>query len=322
MKRLRAFTVLCAGVLLMAACAVPMGGDLVINRDGSIGTTDAIDYNLQTYVPIPKTGERPVTVVSGRADLDAAVVWKDQSGAELPGLTVFGADTVYRAEIKLTPRKGYAFSPSSAFGYHPGKITAQSDNMGAPTRTVTVTYNNSDDADITFITDYNLQSYVPIPLAGEPPVWTDTSRGDVAIDAAWQVENPPNSGSFADIAAGDTSYTFVLGRVYRAAIRLRANSGYRFTVNRNFEYPAGTVTIQPGPDNDPAGRDLSPVTYMAARTAAVVSDLNLTPYIPRPASAGGGALRGTPVYRDRNLEGQGNRGGSDRFLSGGHGIYR
>ncbi|MFP3090233.1 autotransporter adhesin family protein [Treponema sp. TIM-1] len=282
MKGFKVLMVLCGAALVIAGCAIPMGDDFLITREGKTSLIYIIDYNLQTYVPIPSRGQPPVTGVN-RGDLDLSVVWKDQSGNALPGLTVFADNTVYQAEIKLTPKEGYGFSPSNSFEYHPGKITAQSDDRGEPTRRVTVTYNNSDEAEITYITDYNLQSYVPIPMADEKPVRSVTHRGDVGVEVTWEVENPLNSGNFNPIPAGD-SYTFVAGAVYRAGIKLTANPGYRFR-EMDFDYPAGTVSTPPGPDTDPDARDLR-VEYKAAEAPTVISELNLTPYIPKPASGG------------------------------------
>jgi hypothetical protein len=279
-----------------------MGDNLLITRDGNTSITYTIDYNLQTYVPIPKAGERPVSVVNNRGDLDIVVVWKDSAGVEVPlPFDKFLPNTVYKAEIKLSPKAKYGFDPSASFEYHPGKITAQNDDRGEPVRTVIVTYNNSDDADITFIIDYNLQSYVPIPLAGEKPVRSVMSRGDVTVEAAWKVET---SEVFVSIPAGD-SYTFAKGAVYRADIWLTANSGYRFSTAKNFDYPAGTVDIPPGPDSGSDRRELSSVTYLPVKDPVVITEFNLTPYIPRPinragavTSFGGAQYTGTVSWKE------------------------
>jgi hypothetical protein len=265
MKRFAILTALCGAALLLAGCRIPVGDDLVMTRDGNSPLVYITDYDLQNYVPIPSTGQTPVSAVNSRGDLEAAVIWKDQNGNVISGLTVF-ENQVYQAEITLIPRGGYGFSPSHAFGYHPGKITAQIDDMGEFTRIVTVTYNNAADAGIVFITDYNLQTYVPIPLAGEEPVRSLTRPG-LAVNVTW---DPSPAGPF------------VLGTVYRAAIRLTVeNDTYRFFAGKNFAYPEGTVSIQPGSENDPDERNLT-VTYLPARAPAAISDLDLTPYIPKP----------------------------------------
>jgi hypothetical protein len=279
MKGFKALLVLCG--MALAACAVPLGEDYLITRDGT-GPVYITDYNLQNYVPIPKTGERPITMVSNRQDLDMIVVWKDSAGAAI-AFDEFLPDTMYQADIRITARAGYGFYPATPFGYPDGKTDSQYDDLGDPARIVTVAYNNSDDADITFVTDYDLQRYVPIPLAGEKPVRSVTGRLDLTIDAEWEVEDPADSGGFAPISAGE-GYTFELGKVYRAAIRLRANSGYRFSAAKDFEYPPGAVQVQPNRDRDPADRGLTAITYQAAQAGRVISDFNLTRYIPRPVS--------------------------------------
>jgi hypothetical protein len=238
-----------------------------MTRDGNSALIYISDYDLQNYVPIPSTGQMPVSAVSSRGDLEAAIIWKDQSGNVIPGLTIFES-SVYQAEITLTPKEGYGFSPSHAFGYHPGKVTAQIDDMGESARLVTVTYNNAADADIMFISDYNLQNYVPIPLAGEEPVRSVTREG-VTVNVDW---NPSPAGSFA------------VGVEYEAVIQLTVeNDTYRFFAEQDFAYPAGTVESQPGSDDDPVTRDLT-VTYLAAPVPLVISDLDLTPYVPKPIS--------------------------------------
>jgi hypothetical protein len=280
MKGFKVLIVLSSAALAIAGCAVPLGENYLITRDGSAGITYITDYNLQTYVPIPKTGEPPVTILNSRGDLELTVVWKDAAGTEAAPFDAFAGNTVYQAEIKLTPRDGYGFYPSTPFAYPGGKISAQFDDLGEPTRTVTVTYNNSDDADITFITDYNLHSYVPIPLAGEKPAVI--SRADVTVEAVWKVgeEGSPN---FVPIST-NSSYAFEAGKVYQATISLTANQGYRFITAWDFKYPPGTVNTQPGGNNESTVRNLSPVTYMATRRAMIISDLNLTSYLSNPVS--------------------------------------
>jgi hypothetical protein len=294
MKRLNALPVLCGIALLSGACAVPLGEDYVITRDGASGPY-ITGYNLENYVPIPnsKGNEPPVTVVN-REDLEMRVVWKDTHGAEIvPPPPAFQGDTVYQAEIRVTAKAGYAFYPATPFAYDEGRISTQNDDLGSPARIIRVTYNNSDDADITFITDYILQSYVPIPLAGEEPVRSVT-RGGVAVTAAWEAEKPEG---FKPIP--DSGYTFESGGVYRARIRLRVENleTNRFAEGKYFAYPAGTVAVQPDDDGDPEDRNLTPVTYKPARSPAAINDLNLTPYIPKPISGalGVGSFAG-PQY--------------------------
>jgi hypothetical protein len=190
----------------------------------------------------------------------------DQSGNELPDLMVFAENTVYQAEIRITAQDGCAFYPSTPFAYPESKIQFQRDDLGSPTRIIRVTYNNTNEADITFITDYNLQNYVPIPMTGDEP--RPINREEVTVTAEWTKNGSAFTGAFEAAA------------VYQAAIQLEAKAGYRFRAR--FDYPAGTVTGQSGQDTHDTGRAFT-VTYNKTRTPKVISILNLTPYIPKPA---------------------------------------
>jgi hypothetical protein len=258
--------------LIAAGCAVPLGQDYVITRDGT-GLTYITDYNLQTYVPIPEPERQPVVQVTNRGELDMSVVWKDENGAALALPFTFAPDTVYQAEITITPKGGYGFY-ATPFAYPPGKVEDQSDDMGDPVRTVTVTYNNSDDWNITYITDYNLQNYVPVPLAGEKPVWT-VDRPDIKVTAVWSEKD---SSAPLDTSGG----SFMLGAEYRADIRLTTKEGYRFIQGRNFTYADGPP-VTPVTEANPDARRCE-VTYPPTMSPTVITDFNLTAYIPRPVS--------------------------------------
>jgi hypothetical protein len=282
MKRFMVLMILCGMALLIAGCAVPLGEDYSITRDGA-GLAYITDYNLQTYVPIPAAGQRPVIQVANRDDLDITVAWKDENGIEIAlPFETFAANMVYQAEIKITPKPGYGFY-STPFAYPAGKTSAQIDDLGDPTRTVTVTYNNSNDWDITFITDYNLQNYVPIPLDGERPVRAIKTRTDIQVEVIWREFN---SGDYFVIDSDDpTPFYFDQGVVYQAEIKLTANPGYRFIQGRYFAYPDGTTAVPQGDQTDPRVRSFI-VTYPPTMSPMVVNDLNLTPYIPKPTGGG------------------------------------
>ncbi|MFP3090412.1 right-handed parallel beta-helix repeat-containing protein [Treponema sp. TIM-1] len=279
MKGFTLLAALCGVALLMAGCALPLGKDYYITRDGAGSLNYITDYNLQSYVPIPSAGERPVTASSSEG-MDLTVTWKDAAGGDVPlPFDTFAADTVYGAEIRITAKPGYGFYSSIPFTYPSGKVSVQNDDLGDSTRMVTITYNNSDKADITYITDYLLQSYVPVPMTGDGPVTTIPNRADLTVTVSWAIEDPPDSSHFVPITT--TPYTFVLGAVYQAEIELAVKPGYAFFPSRNFVYSDGTVIVPQGDATDPGVRRLT-ATYMAARNPQIVSEHNLTPYIPKP----------------------------------------
>ncbi|MFP3090418.1 right-handed parallel beta-helix repeat-containing protein [Treponema sp. TIM-1] len=272
MKSFKVLMILCG--VLIAGCAVPLGEDYLITRDGAVGSAHITDYNLQNYVPVPKPDERPVFLVNDRGDLEMSVVWKDENGTEA-AIDTFAAHTVYKAEITITPKPGYSFY-STPFAYPSGKVRAQIDDLGDPVRTVTVTYNNSDDWNITFITDYNLQNYVPIPLATERLVREVDTRADMRVQATWQEKT---STGFADILLDP--FAFALGGIYKADIRLTAKEGYRFIEGEKFTYPDGPEPSLPLIDDSSTTRRFV-VIYLPTMSPTVISDLNLTAYIPNP----------------------------------------
>jgi hypothetical protein len=154
--------------------------------------------------------------------------------------------------------------------------------------------NNAKDALV--IANYDLQVYVPVPVAGAAPV-TVLSRGDMDVQAVWK-----DAGG-GDITASLSS--FAMGEVYQADITVTAKNGWSFDPGINFQYPPGSVTVQPGADADPSLRVLTTVTYRPAETARIIDQGNLSPYIPPPAlgatpviSFGGAQYTGTVAWID------------------------
>jgi hypothetical protein len=105
MKGIKVLIVLCGTALLITGGTLPLGEDYLISKDGS-DVLYITNYNLQSYVPIPRSGDPPVTLVN-RGYLEASVVWKDSTGTEI-ALTFdsFLAGTVYQAEISLLTKPG------------------------------------------------------------------------------------------------------------------------------------------------------------------------------------------------------------------------
>ncbi|MDR2629833.1 MAG: right-handed parallel beta-helix repeat-containing protein [Spirochaetaceae bacterium] len=278
MKGLKTLLVLWGAVLGITGCALPLGEDYLIIRDGNVNITYITDYNLLSYVPIPKPGDRPVIRVDHRGDLEAAVVWKNEAG-DPQSFEVFAAGTVYKAEIQLSAKPGYGFYSATPFTYPDGKINSQTGDLGDPVRTISVTYNNSDEWDITYITDYNLQNYVPVPMAGEMPVWTVDTQA-LTITVQWKAEDPATPGSFVAVPE-DAAFIFSRHIVYRAEIDLAVKTGYRFSAVKNFVYVDGTTATPRDDGTDPGTRSFD-VTYRETRAPAIINDRNLTPYVPKP----------------------------------------
>jgi hypothetical protein len=281
MNRLKTLTVYCAA-LLIAGCAVPLGEDFTLTRGGVSGdsaVTYISNYDLQNYVPIPDTGDQPVTSVNNRGDLEISVEWKT-AGTDVPlPFDVFLPATFYTAKIRITAKPGYAFY-STPFSYPDGKTQNTIDDLGESTRTITVLYNSSDEARVTYITNYDLQSYVPVPMFGEKPVYAANTRADMIVEASWQEINNNIPIPITDPGA----LTFDLNVVYRTKIRLEAKPNYRFSPGRDFTYVEGATSIMhitPKPDH--TVRELE-VIYTPTKTPTIINDFNLTPYIPKPVN--------------------------------------
>jgi hypothetical protein len=129
--------------LMLAGCAVSMGEDFVLPMSGRNGGAEygayVTEYNLETYVPLPYTGEVPVVQVTHRGDLEASIIWKN-AGGSVVNINRFEEGVVYRAEIKITPKNGYLFYSAQMFIYRAGRVTAQEDDGGVSERTIMVTY--------------------------------------------------------------------------------------------------------------------------------------------------------------------------------------
>jgi hypothetical protein len=121
---------------------------------------------------------------------------------------------------------------------------------------------------------YDLQVYVPVPVAGSEPVRV-LHRGDLDVQVTWK--------DAADNDLTGSLGSFQAGEVYRADITISAINGWAFDPAINFEYPRGSVTNQPGPDGDLLVRALTTVTYRAAEAPKTVDQVDLSSYIPVPA---------------------------------------
>jgi hypothetical protein len=278
MKNTSVKAFLCVLVVLMAmGCAVPLGQNFSLPRETAQNGIYIVDYNLQTYVPIPVKGEQPVISSFGlRGDVNVSVSWfKDN--VKLEDLSTFEENTVYSAKIELTALEGYCFNPVMSFSYNPGRVVSQEDNKSEPTRTISVTYNNSNYEEP--VTDYNLQGYVPIPTDDEKAVigFKDEDKG-VKGTVQWSPGKPAASVLSRAATMEESAWTFTKGEQYTAKIIMEALPGWYFT-EENFIYPDGVVQTQPSASSDRKKRELSPVYH--------VTVINIFPPPPDPGDGGG-----------------------------------
>jgi hypothetical protein len=137
---------------------------------------------------------------------------------------------------------------------------------------------------VSYIAEYNLQFYVPAPVAGKQPVKHAFSRADLDVRVVWK----NNSGK--DIT--ESLEQFENGLVYQAEITLTAKNGYEFRADIPFAYKGGMVREQTSDSNDhPTSRTVH-VKYIAATdvsptpSAQKLTETDLTGYIPVPAAGG------------------------------------
>jgi hypothetical protein len=127
-----------------------------------------------------------------------------------------------------------------------------------------------------YVMDYNLQVYVPIPTAGAAAVKTVSTRRDMEISVKWL-----NANSGADITGSLSE--FAEGASYKAEITVKARPGWSFDPAVRFAYPEGTVAGQP-PANTAADTRILAVSYKPTGAPQAIVGEDLARYIPSPAS--------------------------------------
>jgi hypothetical protein len=237
MRRLSALCVLCA-VVLLGGCDIPGGKDWV--ERPVAGPLLVVDYNLQSYIPIPVAGKRPVWSLT-RSDLTIEkVAWekRDVGGRfqplpQDPAFT-FAADGVYRAAFTLTAQ-GYYFNPDIPFSYDPDLIEAQdSPDLDATQRRVSVTYKQTSPAMV--VPKYDLQDYVPVPVAG--PARLSYTREDLKVSVEWW-QDTKGGFEFSPVPEGFSAFT--ANCRYKAVITLTAQGLFLFNEEIPFAYKDGTT---------------------------------------------------------------------------------
>ncbi|MDR0690188.1 MAG: hypothetical protein LBG08_08015 [Spirochaetaceae bacterium] len=138
----------------------------------------------------------------------------------------------------------------------------------------------ADDSKI--ISNYDLQSYVPVPVEGQEALLF-LIQGNLEVRVAWRNEGGEITGSFA----------FIGGKTYQADITLKTKNGYTFDPEKSFKYYTASVGDQPEDNFHTASRELS-VTYLSVPATEqnrkkLISNYDLQYYVPVPTT------RGTPV---------------------------
>jgi hypothetical protein len=176
------------------------------------------NYNLQAYVPVPTTGAVPVKAVGSRVDVAATVVWKNQAGAAVnEPFNAFIEEQVYQADITLTAKNGYSFTPGMTFAYPDGAVQSQSAGDTSPEdvgrtakRLVTVTHKQTA-APMTISGAVDLTNLIPLPVAGGMPK-TSFITSQYSGTVSW--------------APADE--VFLVGTGYKAEVTLYPAPGYIF----------------------------------------------------------------------------------------------
>jgi uncharacterized membrane protein YgcG len=90
-----------------------------------------------------------------------------------------------------------------------------------------------DRPDNNYVLEYDLQKYVPIPVAGEEAVKAVDYRGDFRAVVIWKDEDGevPNLDVFAE------------NKEYQAEIQLTPRGGYFFIPTMSFTYNKGGITV-------------------------------------------------------------------------------
>jgi hypothetical protein len=206
-----------------------------------------LPIKLTDLLPAPYAGATAVSsFVDPSMQYSGVVSWEDSSLQPVTG-SIFQYGESYTATVELTSAPGFVF-PSSLTGanfehqhddsnvppvYTPGgggKGTVRVTFPPAPNR---VPINNENN-------NYDLAKYIPLPVAGETPVWTFDQEGIIGT-VSWDYHTPQG---YRAVSALDIFHC----EQYRAEITLRAKTGREF-VPTNFYYSSGTYGNPVGDQN-------------------------------------------------------------------------
>jgi hypothetical protein len=253
-------------------------------------------------------GLAPITSLS-REGVDVAVEWQDSAGNPM-NTKSFVRGEAYRAVIVLKAKSGYVFDPDVGFDYRSNLVTVKpisrplealnravddSESISVYVQGVEAEYPpaKTPEEDSNVVIDYNLQDYVPIPVADWEPVKNIVNRKGVTGSVVWK----NSTGETIDLPG----FKFAMGEIYKADITLVTTGAYVFDEGIPFRYPQGSVASQPDQAVlDPHERVVS-VTYNPTDDATAVTKYDLTPYIPAPVAGEYPVPYITVVDDDANL---------------------
>jgi hypothetical protein len=242
--------------------------------------------DLRRYFHEPETGKEPVlSLVASDDTYTGTVDWWTVTGG------TFEAGKAYTAVVKLQAASGYDFTAAAAGRFFHSRSTKVFQGPGSGgTLTISIYFNAIDPDAENFVVDYDLQRYVPIPVAGAAPV-KELIRPDLKLTARWM----DGDGTLLD---EEGFAAFAENETYQAELTLTAQDPYRFKTDCPFVYPPEAVAaVSPDPAALDAEERILFVTYHQTAGPKPVEDGDLTLRIPAPV-AGAEAARdfGTAEY--------------------------
>jgi hypothetical protein len=266
--------------LYFGACALPMGLEHLTGTGtpSGPGTYGIAGEDLLSYFREPVAGEMPLTAFEAPG-YTGTVVW---TAGEAPLNGAFQDDTGYAAAVTLSARPGYSFkglpaAPGEGSFFHSRSVEADHPAGIGSALEIIVRFGviGPGLAGSFAVTDYNLQQYVPVPVAGEAPV-TKLDLPNLSLVVQWKDMggNPINPAAFVE------------GAQYQAIIMLEAQGAWRFVKGHPFAYyPAESVAYQ---RDDFAylleDKRVVSVTYQTTAKVKAVTDLDLALHIPAPVT--------------------------------------
>jgi hypothetical protein len=239
--------------------------------------TVEVEYNLQRYVPVPVTGDTPVTDLS-QPNLALTVQWQDARGANISAPAQFEGGTQYGAIITLWAQGSYLFNKNYAFTYPEGTVqTPPALQLEELDRVLSVVYHPT--AAPLAVTDLDLAPHISAPGTEERATWSIVAPQYMGT-VAWELHDPESDPATWTAMPGAL---FQPGATYRAVITLYAAAGYTLK-DVAFFHSGGTID-----DSGTTGASvLTGLKIAFPKTAGAppepVTDRNLTIIVPAPVA--------------------------------------